>query len=63
MKVKIYDNEDGSIFASYTLVEKITYKYNEYGKYTNLFLDCGSNTYRLTINDENADKITIKLEM
>ena len=63
MKVKIYDNEDGRIFASYTLVEKITYKYNEYGKYTNVFLDCGLNTYRLTINDADAYKITIKLEV
>lgn len=63
MTVKIYDNNDGSIFAHYTLVEKITYQYNECGKYTNIFLNCGLNTYRLTINDEDAYKITIKLEV
>ena len=63
MTVKIYDNEDGSIFAYYTLVQKITYKYNECGQYTNLLLDCGTYTYRLTINDADANKITIKLEM
>lgn len=63
MTVKIYDNEDGSIFAYYTLVEKITYRYNEYGKYTNVFLNCGLHTYRLTINDADAYKITIKLEV
>ena len=62
MTVKLY-NQDGDIFDRYTLVEKITYQYNECGRYTNLFLDCGSNTYRLTINDENADRITIKLEV
>lgn len=63
MTVKIYDNEDGSIFAYYTLVQKITYKYNECGQYTNVFLDCGLHTYHLTINDADAYKITIKLEM
>ena len=63
MTIKIYNNEDGSIFAYYTLIQKITYKYNECGQYTNLFLYRDTYTYRLTINDADAYKITIKLEM
>ena len=63
MTVKIYDNEDGSILAYYQLVQKITYKYNECGQYTNVLLDCGTYAYHLTIHDADAYKITIKLEV
>ena len=62
MTVKLY-NQDGDMFGRYALVQKITYKYNECGQYTNVFLDCGSHTYNLTIHDADAYKITIKLEM
>ena len=62
MTVKLY-NQDGDMFSRYTLIQKITYQYNECGQYTNLFLDCGLQTYRLTINDEDANRITIKLEV
>ena len=63
MTVKIYDNEDGSIFAYYTLVLKITSNYNPNGNYTNVCLHCLMHDYHLTINDADADKITIKLEV
>lgn len=62
MTVKLY-NENGGMFARYALVKEITYKYNEYGQYTNVFLDCGLHTYHLTIHDADAHKITIKLEV
>lgn len=62
MTVKLY-SKDGKLFERYALVQKITYKYNPIGEYTNVFLDCGLHTYHLTIYDAVKHEINIKIEV
>lgn len=62
MVVKVY-SKNNKLLGRYMSVKKITYKYNPIGEYTNVFLDTGEHTYRLTINDAVKDEVDIEVEV
>lgn len=58
MVVKLY-SKNNKLLRRYMSVEKITYKYNPIGEYTNVFLDTGKYTYHLTIHDAVKHEVEV----